>query len=277
MPYSPSAVAAPTGGSKAWTFVNPAAGGAGGLIHPGDLAELNALGIGTGPAWPVDEYIQTTDSNYARWDGATFVATAAPALIGVVSILPGTPGTVNPPGAAMYSLVDLKAHPNLGDGSNRQRGQPAWAPGEYANVLLKPGDPDNAPSGPVYWAGQTRGGWYEGIAPVPEASIVNQGAPGTWGPPGAGVANLVALKASIYFGDANYGRTAWDPGEYVVLLDGTEAYWDGTAWAAGRSGAPAPAAGALDKIFAGAIPVDEIRHGTIPVQTVMHGSTQIWP
>lgn len=29
--------------------------------------------------------------------------------------------------------------------------------------------------------------------------------------------------------------TAWTTGQYVVLEDGTEAHWDGTAWVAGRA------------------------------------------
>lgn len=29
--------------------------------------------------------------------------------------------------------------------------------------------------------------------------------------------------------------TAWTAGQYVVLADGTEAHWDGTAWVAGRA------------------------------------------
>ena len=66
---------------------------------------------------------------------------------------------------------------------------------------------------------------------VPLTGII-EGAPATFTPPGGNrppdLATLVDLGAM--------GNTApWDEGSYVVLGDGTEAYWDGTTWKNGRA------------------------------------------
>jgi hypothetical protein len=53
--------------------------------------------------------------------------------------------------------------------------------------------------------------------------------PGTFTPPGAmAPANLAAMS-----GVTASPATAWTTGQYVVLGDGSQAHWNGTAWVAG--------------------------------------------
>lgn len=71
------------------------------------------------------------------------------------------------------------------------------------------------------------------------------GDPGTFG--GAVLpANLAALTSG---GITAYPTAAWDGGQYVVLGDGSSAYWSGTAWTAGSAPEPVVAA---TKAIAGA-------------------------
>ena len=201
----------------------------------GDLADINASGLGSGPAWPADEYIYLSNGTWARWDGNAFVATQGPTWTTPTFL---APGQVVPPDAAVGSLIELRNSMAVGDhryGSQGHLGQP-WAAGEYVNIILQPGDPDTAPTGPVYWDGSK---WTEGIAPVPEATTVMEGHPGSFGPTGANYANIAALRANPYFGTRfNAGHPAWTTGDYVTLADGSDAYWDGGQWQAGRAGSP---------------------------------------
>lgn len=67
---------------------------------------------------------------------------------------------------------------------------------------------------------------------------VMSGAPGSFTPSGAlPPANLAALKADPVVGDAGTAKptTAWVTGDYVVLGDASQAYWDGAAWMAGKA------------------------------------------
>ena len=67
------------------------------------------------------------------------------------------------------------------------------------------------------------------------ATGVTPGAPGSFTPAGATpVANYTALTARGAMGQT----AAWTTGQYVILGDGTFAYWTGTAWAAGIAGQP---------------------------------------
>jgi len=75
------------------------------------------------------------------------------------------------------------------------------------------------------------------------ATGATAGSPGAWTPAGAvPPADLAAANALGYSG------AAWTVGQYVVLGDASEAYWDGAAFVAGRSpvvedpdgGEPAP-------------------------------------
>ena len=71
--------------------------------------------------------------------------------------------------------------------------------------------------------------WGDVVAVV---TAVTAGTPGSFTPAGAKPANLSALQALGALGQS----TAWTAGQYVVLLDGTEAYWSGvaTGWLVGR-------------------------------------------
>jgi hypothetical protein len=72
----------------------------------------------------------------------------------------------------------------------------------------------------------------------PKATGATAGAPGSFTPSTyATPANLAALSGV----DAS-PATAWTSGQFVELGNGNNAYWDGTAWRAGK--APAPATGA---------------------------------
>ena len=67
----------------------------------------------------------------------------------------------------------------------------------------------------------------------PEPTGATAGSPGTWEPTGSyALTDLEALQASSVTASPS---TAWATGEYVVLDDGSHAYWDGTAWAAGEA------------------------------------------
>jgi hypothetical protein len=66
---------------------------------------------------------------------------------------------------------------------------------------------------------------------VPIVNVL-PGDPGTYNPVNATrPANLTDLQGMGAMGNT----TAWAAGQYVVLRDNTEAYWDGAAWAAGRT------------------------------------------
>ena len=69
--------------------------------------------------------------------------------------------------------------------------------------------------------------WGDKVAAI---TGVTAGAPGSFAPAGAKPANLNALQQGGAYGQS----TAWTTGQYVVLGDGTEAYWSGTAWVGGR-------------------------------------------
>jgi len=78
-----------------------------------------------------------------------------------------------------------------------------------------------------------------GAAPeVIVATGATAGAPGSYTPTGAKTPSSLDGLATVTASPA----TEWTPGQYVPLLDGTEAFWNGTAWADGR--APAYATGA---------------------------------
>ena len=79
----------------------------------------------------------------------------------------------------------------------------------------------------------------DGTVPIQD---VTAGEPGAYVPPTATPpTNLTALKANAIIGDSgtNAPGAAWTEGQYIVLGDASDAYWDGSAWVAGE----APAAG----------------------------------
>jgi len=63
------------------------------------------------------------------------------------------------------------------------------------------------------------------------ATGATAGTPGTYTPDGsygpADLASATSVTASP--------TTAWTAGQYIVLEDGSDAYWDGTAWVAGKA------------------------------------------
>lgn len=76
-----------------------------------------------------------------------------------------------------------------------------------------------------------------GSAEVPLTGVT-AGTPGAFAPPNATLpANLAALKADTIVGDAGSSKpgAAWTTGQWVVLADASQAYWDGTAWQVGTA------------------------------------------
>jgi len=79
----------------------------------------------------------------------------------------------------------------------------------------------------------TAPGWSndDGTAAAPAATCATAGSPGTWTPAGAAPCPLFQQMDTITASPA----TAWGTGEYVVLGDGSEAYFGGVAWTSGRA------------------------------------------
>jgi hypothetical protein len=65
----------------------------------------------------------------------------------------------------------------------------------------------------------------------PAATGATAGAPGTWTPPLAEPPDVFTSMDTITASPA----TAWTTGQYVTLGDGSEANWQGAAWASGRA------------------------------------------
>ena len=193
---------------------------------PLNLALLNSMGIGSGPAWATGQYVTLTDGSEAYWDGARFLAGRSPApAIPSTSVTAGTPGAFNNTPPANLAALNL-----LGIGTG-----PAWLPGEY--VLLLNGTE-------AYWGGAS---FLPGKAPsatVPSTSVT-AGAPGAFN--NAVPANLAALNL-LGIGTG----PAWTTGQYVILTDGSEAHWNGTTFLSGRASSvsttvTAGAPGSFDK------------------------------
>lgn len=68
------------------------------------------------------------------------------------------------------------------------------------------------------------------ITPFVLATSVTPGSPGSFGPVGATPPSTLSVLQSM---GALGETTAWTAGQYVVLGDGTFAYWDGDSWASG--------------------------------------------
>jgi hypothetical protein len=124
----------------------------------------------------------------------------------------GDPGSFTPSSYAtpanLAALAGVTASPTT-----------AWTGGQH--VVLGNGNK-------AHWDGAA---WQAGKAPTPAAGAT-AGEPGAFTPAGAALpANLTALKAAIDLGSA----AAWAKDEYVVLDDGSKAYWDGTTWKAGKA------------------------------------------
>ncbi len=76
-------------------------------------------------------------------------------------------------------------------------------------------------------------GWSnDPVAPAtPPATGATAGTPGSWTPAGAAPPADFAALASI----TAVPQTAWTTGQYVVLGDASNAFWDGAAWAVGQA------------------------------------------
>jgi hypothetical protein len=73
----------------------------------------------------------------------------------------------------------------------------------------------------------TQGGWSNN---GPAATGATAGTPGTFTPAGCDSPDKLAELAGVTASPA----TAWTTGQYVLLGDGTFAYWSGTGWVAGK-------------------------------------------
>jgi hypothetical protein len=102
-------------------------------------------------------------------------------------------------------------------------GPPTIAPDEYGTIIPGPmlPIPVNMPENPDGGGGEES----------QDATGAASGSPGTFTPanatPPPDLASLSSLTADP--------TTAWVGGEYVVLGDGSEAHWNGTAWVVGRA------------------------------------------
>lgn len=68
------------------------------------------------------------------------------------------------------------------------------------------------------------------------AKTATAGVPGSFAPPGSmAPANLGVLVESEPVKVTASPATLWTVGQRVVLRDGSEAYWDGSAWKVGRA------------------------------------------
>lgn len=73
----------------------------------------------------------------------------------------------------------------------------------------------------------------QAVASGPEATGATSGTPGTWTPVDSyAPQTFTDLESSTITASPS---TAWLTGEYVVLGDGSHAYWDGTAWQVGEA------------------------------------------
>lgn len=89
------------------------------------------------------------------------------------------------------------------------------------------------------WPTQSSGhpyAWKHPVEPryytdTPKATGANAGTPGAFTPAGSGVNTFSELAGAVTANPA----TAWTTAQRVVLNDLSEAYWNGTAWVAGRA------------------------------------------
>jgi hypothetical protein len=74
-------------------------------------------------------------------------------------------------------------------------------------------------------------GWSNDPVALPPATGATAGTPGSWTPAGTAPCPVFTQMDTITATPV----TTWTTGQYVVLGDASEAYWDGAAWAAGRA------------------------------------------
>ena len=105
-----------------------------------------------------------------------------------------------------------------------------WVDGQYI-VLVDASE--------AYWDGNS---WEVGRAPAGTITNVTAGIPGEFTPagyyPDLLFANITALRADAYVGttgSATTGDAAWTIGQYVVLANAAQVYWNGTGWTTGTA------------------------------------------
>lgn len=83
---------------------------------------------------------------------------------------------------------------------------------------------------PREYANTQNGGW-SGTAPA-AATAATAGTPGKYTAPENPIppTDLAAMTPV-----GAIPLTAWTPGQYVMVGDGSEAYWNGTAWTVGKA------------------------------------------
>lgn len=87
------------------------------------------------------------------------------------------------------------------------------------------------------WPSSEKHPWKHATDPAyfidsPRATGATAGAPGTFTPANSGKVNTFDEMAGAVVASP---ATAWSTGQRVVLNDGTEAHWSGSAWVAGRA------------------------------------------
>ena len=75
-----------------------------------------------------------------------------------------------PHGAAVRGIAELRHHPVVGNAAFTNY---PWQPGEYIDIIWKPGDPTDAPTGKAWWDGHP--GWQTGEAPPLTTSVTTDG------------------------------------------------------------------------------------------------------
>lgn len=89
--------------------------------------------------------------------------------------------------------------------------------------------PTESSGHPYRWKHAVEPAYYLDAA---KATGATAGTPGTFTPAGnTGKVNNLAQLSGVTASPA----TAWTTAQRVLLNDGTEAYWNGTAWVAGRA------------------------------------------
>ena len=268
---------------------------------PNDLAALNTLGIGTGPAWGAGQHVLLGDGSQVRWTGSTFASGTQP--VAATAVTAGAPGSftgdvpatlaaLNTLGIGSGSPWTAGQHVMLTDGSQARWNGAAFVAGAQpvASTSATAGAPGsfdkdvpadlaalnalNVGTGAAWAAGQhvvlvdgTQARWTgstfaAGTQPV-AATAVTAGTPGSF--TGDVPATLAAL-AGLGIGTG----PVWATGEYVTTTDGTDVHWDGAAFAAGRTpaGAGAPINSAAPTVSADAVGLGKVG----AVHTVTNGT-----
>lgn len=168
-------------------------------------------------AWPFPTLTDRPFA-YARSNYAPVGLSGCFANLGVVTeraatiAIAGDPGTFGSGAvpANLASMTTVTAYPAT-----------VWDGGQYVTL---------ADASKAYWDGTV---WKAGVAPEPVVAATGAiaGIPGIYSPAGAAEPATLAAMTTVV---AN-PTSAWLTGQYVNVADGSKAYWDGTAWAAGAA------------------------------------------